>query len=151
MKFSYASHKAVNEFKEAKAVSMPDLLIFLIIFWFGLVWFEGYTLKITMGGYVLKLNHFSLSPSLKGVVTWTLTVRMWNRVQAVDLAEPKYLSIRILVQKWGMVRVELHIWKIWLCNILHSTVILSVMKGGFSASHLSGVCKVFLTMKCELP
>ncbi|KAF7121029.1 hypothetical protein RHSIM_Rhsim13G0199800 [Rhododendron simsii] len=106
VKFSYASHKAVNEFKEAKAVSMPDLLIFLIIFWFGLVWFEGYTLKITMGGYVLKLNHFSLSPSLKGVVTWTLTVRMWNRVQAVDLAEPKYLSIRILVQKWGMLGIE---------------------------------------------
>lgn len=105
-----------------------------------------------MGGCVLKLNHFILlSPSLKGVVTWTRTVRMWNRVQAVDLAEPKYLIIRILIQKWGMVRVEVHVQKIWLCNILHSTVRLSVMMGGFSASHLLGGCKVFLTMKCELP
>ena len=30
--FSYASHKAVNEFKEAKAVSFPDVIIDISVF-----------------------------------------------------------------------------------------------------------------------
>lgn len=81
-----------------------------------------------------EAEHFILlSPSLKGVVTWTRTVRMWNRVQAVDLAEPKYLIIRILMQKWGMVRVEVHVQKIACATTPSFSILIhGELKGYFS-------------------